>query len=163
VGLIETAAYLLSYLFPHDGQIEPAARHFNTLMAQRFERIVDFVKLHYALTQRTDTEFWIDNTRSASIPESLQARLAAWRGRPPHRLDFVTDLEMYPPSSWQYVLYGMEYPTDLQAGRAAYPRLEEARMEFATIREVAARALRDLPSHRALVQHMGRRPEATAP
>jgi tryptophan halogenase len=34
---------------------------------------------------------------------------------------------MYPPSSWQYVLYGMGYPTDLSHARAAWPRAAEAR------------------------------------
>lgn len=34
-----------------------------------------------------------------------------WRCRPPQRLDFITDVEMYLPASWQYVLYGMEFKT----------------------------------------------------
>jgi len=61
---------------------------------------------------------------------------------------------MYPPSSWQYVLYGMEYATDLAAARAAYPRIDDAKREFATIRQVAHRALADLPPHRALVEQL---------
>jgi len=74
------------------------------------------------------------------------------RARPPHRLDFITDLEMYLPASWQFVLYGMEFQTDLTASRAAYPRMDEARQEFATLRDVAGRALADLPDHRALLE-----------
>ena len=154
IGLIETAAYLVSYLFPHDGDTAPVAKLFNELMRARYERIVDFVKMHYCLTQRTDTSFWRDNADPRSIPETLREKLAMWRCRPPHRLDFVTDLEMYPPSSWQYVLYGMEFETDLAASRAAYPRLEDARREFATIRQVSQHALADLPPHRALVEHL---------
>jgi tryptophan halogenase len=88
------------------------------------------------------------------VHESLREKLAMWRCRPPHRLDFVTDLEMYPPSSWQYVLYGMEYATDMTATRAAYPRVDDARQEFAMIRQVSQRALADLPPHRALVEHL---------
>jgi len=154
IGLIETAAYLISYLFPADGDTVPVAKLFNDLMRQRYERIVDFIKMHYCLTQRTDTPFWRDNADPRSAPESLREKLAMWRCRPPHRLDFVTDLEMYPPSSWQYVLYGMEYATDMTATRAAYPRVDDARQEFATIRQVSQRALADLPPHRALVEHL---------
>jgi len=153
IGLIETAAYLLAYLFPFDGEMAGAARHFNDFMRRRFERIVDFVKMHYALTQRTDTAFWRDNAERASWPPSLQEQLAQWRCRPPHRLDFVTDLEMYPPASWQFVLYGMEHATDLAAGRAALTRRDDARREFAAIRQTGELALRDLPTHRALVEH----------
>ena len=154
IGLIETAAYLISYLFPADGDTVPVAKLFNALMRQRYERIVDFVKMHYCLTQRTDTPFWRDNADPRSAPESLREKLAMWRCRPPHRLDFVTDLEMYPPSSWQYVLYGMEYATDMRTTRAAYPRVDDARQEFAMIRQVSPRALADLPPHRALVEHL---------
>jgi tryptophan halogenase len=154
IGLIETAAYLIGYLFPFNGDTAPVARAFNDLMRQRYQRIFDFVKMHYCLTQRTDTPFWIDNADPRSVPESLRERLAMWRCRPPHRMDFITDIEMYPPSSWQYVLYGMEYATNLGAARAAYPRFEDARREFATIREVSQHALADLPPHRALVEQL---------
>ena len=160
IGLIETAAYLVSYLFPFDGDTAPVAKLFNELMRSRYERVVDFVKMHYCLTQRTDTPFWIDNADPRSIPETLREKLAMWRCRPPHRLDFITDLEMYPPSSWQYVLYGMEHPCDLQPRRASFPRFDEARREFQTIQQVSQRALADLPSHRALVEQMCERASA---
>ena len=77
-----------------------------------------------------------------------------WRPRPPHRLDFITDLEMYPPASWQFVLYGKEFATDLSASRAALPRFEEAQREFAMIRQVSASAMADLPDHRALLDRI---------
>ena len=122
-------------------------------MRERYERIVDFIKLHYCLTQRVDSRFWIDNADPASIPDSLRDRLEQWKTRPPHRLDFVTDLEMYPPSSWQYVLYGMEYATRLHPSALDPARRAAARQEFATIAQVARKALADLPPHRALVEH----------
>jgi tryptophan halogenase len=162
IGLIETAAYLIGYLFPFNGDLAPAARLFNQLMRGRFERIVDFVKMHYCLTQRTDTPFWVDNADPRSVPDSLKEKLAMWRCRPPHRLDFVTDLEMYLPSSWQFVLYGMEFRTDLAAARACYPRFDEAQHEFQMIRQVSERALADLPPHRALVDHLIARAPAEA-
>ena len=160
IGLIETAAYLIGFLFPFNGQTEPVARTFNDLMRQRYERVVDFIKLHYCLTQRTDSAFWRENADPASIPASLQAKLAMWQGRPPHRLDFVTDLEMYPPSSWQYVLYGMEFHSTLHAGATNAALDGQARDEFKTIAMLAERALADLPPHRDLVDHMCARASA---
>jgi tryptophan halogenase len=154
IGLVETAAYLVAHLFPHDGDTEPVARRFNSFMRQRYEHIVDFIKLHYCLSQRQDSAFWRDNRAPASIPASLQDRLAMWRCRPPHRLDFFTDIEMYPPSSWQYVLYGMQFETRLETNTAAWPRAQEAAQEFAMIGQMAQRALADLPTHRSLVQHL---------
>lgn len=162
IGLIETAAYLIAYLFPFDGAMEPVARQFNALMQARYERIFDFVKMHYCLTQRHDHAFWIDNTDPSTIPATLRDKLAMWRCRPPQRLDFIADLEMYLPASWQFVLYGMEYPTDLSASRACYPRQEAALQEFRNIRQVSERALADLPTHRALVEQLCRRADARA-
>ena len=154
IGLIETAAYLIGFLFPKDGHMAPVAQHFNSFMRRRYERVADFVKMHYCLTQRKDHAFWRDNTAPESISDTLRDQLSMWRCRPPHRLDFVTDLEMYPPSSWQYVLYGMEFKTDLSHSQAAYPRMGEARDEFAMIQKMAQRAVADLPTHRALVDAM---------
>jgi tryptophan halogenase len=154
IGLIETAAYLIGFLFPADGDLAPVARHYNAFMRGRYERIADFIKLHYCLTQRTDTPFWRDNADIRSVPASLQEKLAMWRYRPPHRLDFLTDLEMYLPASWQYVLYGMEFRTEMPAAAERYPRIDEARREFAMIREMSRRAIADLPSHRSLVARL---------
>jgi tryptophan halogenase len=154
IGLIEMAAYLIGHLLPADGDMTHVAKHFNRVMTTRFERIFDFIKMHYFLSQRRDSQFWIDNADPATAPDTLKDQLAMWRSRPPHRLDFVTDVEMFLPASWQYILYGMEFKTDLEPMRAMYPRVDAARHEFEMIRTVAAHALADLPDHRALVERV---------
>jgi tryptophan halogenase len=157
IALVELASYLLAHLLPGGtDDMEGAARHFNEMMVARYDRIIDFIKMHYCLSQRRDSSFWVDNCDSAGIPPSLREKLVKWKQRPPHRLDFVTDLEMFMPASWQYVLYGMEFRTDLEARRSAYPHVEAARNEFAMIRQAARRALDDLPDHRGLVEQLCR-------
>jgi len=59
-------------------------------------------------------------------------------------------------SSWRYVLYGMEFKTDLEPVRSAYPDVKAVRKEFAMIQQAGARALDDLPDHRPLVEQMCR-------
>jgi len=154
IGLIEMAAYLIAHLLPTDGDMTRVSRLFNELMNARFERIFDFIKMHYCLSKRRDSQFWIDNVDPATIPDSLKDRLAMWRCRPPHRLDFVTDLEMFLPASWQYILYGMEFETNLDSLRSAHMRSDAAAREFAMIRALGARAVADLPDHRALVEEV---------
>jgi tryptophan halogenase len=155
IALIELATYLLTHLLPGDtDDMERAARHFNEMVVARYDRIIDFIKMHYCLSQRRDSQFWIDNADAAGIPQTLQDKLAQWRLRPPHRLDFVSDLEMFQTSSWQYVLYGMEFKTNIEPMRHVYPRMDEARQEFAMIQRAASQALTDLPDHRALVEQM---------
>ncbi|MES2037895.1 MAG: tryptophan halogenase family protein [Pseudomonadota bacterium] len=154
IGLIETAAYLLTYLFPFNGEFDAVATQFNQHMKARYERVVDFVKMHFSLSQRNDSAFWRDNRDVASIPESLQEKLKMWSCRPPHRMDFIADLEMYPPASWQFVLYGMEFQTDMVNNKFVYPQDQEAAQEFQMIAQMAQRALADLPDHRKLVEHL---------
>lgn len=155
IALVELGAYMLTHLLPGDrDDMQGTADKFNEMMVARYERIIDFIKMHYCLSLRRDTPFWVDNTNEASIPQTLRDRLQQWKHRPPHRLDFVTDLEMFMPASWQYVLYGMEFKTDLEPMRSAYPEMEAARREFAMIQQVGAHALNDLPDHRVLVEQL---------
>jgi tryptophan halogenase len=115
--------------------------------------------MHYCLTQRTDHAFWRDNADAASIPDTLRDKLSMWRGRPPHRMDFVADYEMYPTSSWQYVLYGMEFKTGQYGNSRTLHRYAEAQKEFQMIDQLSHRAMADLPSHRSLVEHYLRQGE----
>ncbi|WMW81347.1 tryptophan 7-halogenase [Undibacterium cyanobacteriorum] len=154
IGLVEAATYLLAYLFPFNGEFDLCAQHFNHHMSQRYERIVDFIKLHYCISQRRDHRFWIDNADIATIPSSLRDKLALWKHRPPHRLDFNSDLEMYPTSSWQYVLYGMHYPTQLHPSAIDANKLVLAEQEFAGIAAMSERAVADLPDHRQYIQFL---------
>jgi len=146
---------MLAELFPHDGRWEAPAARFNALMTQRYENIVNFLKLHYCLSRR-DEPFWRDNRDAATIPDHLRDLLDQWRFRPPGRFDFVLDLEAFAFFNYQYILYGMGFQTDLSAARGAYPNIESAEKTFARIRSYGDHAVRDLPSHRALIRQINR-------
>jgi len=157
VILIEAAAGMVAEMFPHSGPVEAPARRFNELISARYDNIVNFLKLHYCLSRRQEP-FWRDNVDPASIPERLRDLLDQWRYRPPSRYDFILDLETFAFFNYQYILYGMEFPTD--PGRADYPNTAEAEKLFARIRAFSERATEDLPSHRALIQQINAGPAA---
>ncbi|MTV38511.1 tryptophan halogenase family protein [Duganella radicis] len=52
--------------------------HYNTGMTRQFERIRDFIILHYCLTARRDSALWRD-VASMELPETLAFKLHAWR------------------------------------------------------------------------------------
>lgn len=151
--LIEAAAGMVAEMLPHSGPIHAPARRFNELMTARFENIINFLKLHYALSRREEP-FWRDNAAPASIPERLAGLLEEWKLRPPGRFDFVLDTETFAFFNYQYILYGMGFATDLSAGREDFPRVDEAARVFAKIQRFADRALADLPDHRALIRQI---------
>jgi flavin-dependent dehydrogenase len=150
IVLIEAAVAMIAEFYPHSGPADAPAARFNGLMTARFENIVNFLKLHYCLSRR-DEPFWRDNADPASIPEPLQALLHQWRHRPPSRFDFILDLESFAFFNYQYILYGMDFRTDLAAGRGDFPGGAAAEKLFARIRSFGERATRDLPSHRGLI------------
>lgn len=155
VVLIEAAVAMIAEFFPHSGPVDAPAKRFNDLMTARFDNIIVFLKLHYALSRRTEP-FWRDNTDPASIPERLAELLEQWRWRPPSRFDFILDLETFAFFNYQYILYGMGFQTDLTGGAAEFPDVAGAARLFAKIRGFADRATLDLPSHRDLIAQINR-------
>ena len=73
--LIELSAKLIAEQMPANREVmDIVAARFNEVTAYRWGRIIDFLKLHYVLTQRTDSAFWIDNVdpddRARAVEES---------------------------------------------------------------------------------------------
>ncbi len=153
VVLIEAAAAMIAELFPHAGPVDAPAARFNALMTARYERIADFLKLHYCLSRREEP-FWRDNRDPATIPDTLQALLEQWRHRPPSRFDFLLDVESFAFFNYQYILYGMDFRTDLSGAREGFPHAEAAARQFARIRGFGEQAVADLPGHRELIRQL---------
>lgn len=149
----EMAAGLVANLFPWGGDYETSARQFNETMLRRYERALDFIKLHYCISERRDTSFWRDNTDPRSTPDSLHELLDRWRFRPPNELDIDPRIDIFTEPSWQYVLYGMGWKTDLSPKAGLYRYHDEARQAFAEVDRQAQFAIRNLPSNRDLVTY----------
>jgi tryptophan halogenase len=64
-----------------DGGIDPRlAAEFNRLSVWQYERIRDFLVLHYTANRRFGEPFW-DATRSMTLPDSLRHKLELFRSR----------------------------------------------------------------------------------
>jgi tryptophan halogenase len=149
---VEVASVMLANLFPWGGEMETAARQFNSIMLKRYERARDFIKMHYSLTQRRDTQFWRDNADPKTSPDSLHELLDRWRFRPPGSIDIDMNVDLFTESSWQYVLYGMGYKTDLSAKAGVFRYYDDARAAFAEVQRQVEYALRTLPTNRELIE-----------
>ncbi len=165
IMLIEVAAALIADFFatPDRTAMAAAARSFNSQMLARFERILDFLKLHYCVSARRDTAYWRDNADPASIPLSLQDRLTQWRLRPVSAFDFITDLETFLPASYEYILYGMGVRAETGAWSGRYRNDAGAARAFHKVDQAAAEAVKHLPSHRDLVRLYHARAQAGRP
>ena len=80
IHLIQLAIGRLLDHFP-DRDWDPfCAREYNRLMDLEYERVRDFLILHYHATERADTPFW-NQVRTMAVPESLAHRLETFRKR----------------------------------------------------------------------------------
>jgi len=131
------------------------ARRFNETFAYRWARIIDFLKLHYVLSRREDSDYWRDHRRDDTLPDSLRELLQLWRHRAPSRYDFTRNEEVFPSASYQYVLYGMQHRPDPALARPVRPQqLAAAQAQMAEAARTTRRLLGALPRHRDLLQHL---------
>jgi tryptophan halogenase len=134
------------------GAMDTAARQFNESFRHHWERIIEFLKLHYAITKRTDTAFWRDNAAPESIPDALKERLDLWRQHPPAPQDFAHAREVFSWPSYQYVLHGMGFETQFPTVAASSPDAVLARRWVGRIERMRGDAVAQMPSHRSLLR-----------
>jgi len=144
IVLVELSIEALLANFPANRSAVPLqARRFNTLFRYRWDRIVEFLKLHYVLSAREE-RYWRDHRGAAQMPPRLAELLAVWRDQPPSTYDLPQADEVFPPASYQYVLYGMGWPAPGPV--AAMPEMADA---LAHVRQRERTLGAGLPTQRA--------------
>src|ERR1700738_1776859 len=126
------------------------AKRFNETTHYRWNRIIDFLKLHYILNKREDSRFWIDNRDPASIPDSLKEQIELWRYRAPGDQDFTSNNEMFPAASYQYVLFGMGFRSEFADG-APSRHASAVEQAFARNENLKIKWTKTFPNNRKLI------------
>ncbi len=100
--LVQAGIIRLVRLLPDMGFDPATIAEFNRQTDFEYERIRDFIILHYKATERSDTPFW-DYCRTMDVPETLQRKLDLWMAN--GRI-FREDEELFAEESWIQVLLG---------------------------------------------------------
>lgn len=127
------------------------AKRFNKTLSHHWQSIIEFLKLHYVLTQRTDSDYWIDNCREESIPESLKELLLLWQFQPPWIHDEILREEMFPSASYQYIYYGMKQIADVSINKNNR-KLQHAEILFMENGKTIQQLIKALQSNRELIE-----------
>lgn len=150
--LIELAAARISRELPATREVmDIVARRYNKQFLYRWDRIIDFLKLHYILSKRTDSQYWIDNRKKESIPESLQELVTLWQHQPPSIHDFDQIEEVFPSASWQYILYGMGFETQPRTTERRFVDEQTAHQFFNENINLTNKYIAALPKNRDLI------------
>ena len=103
IQLVINGIYRLIDHFPDRNFAGHNVSAYNRTMIDEFERVRDFIILHYCLTGRRDTEFW-RYCATMEVPDTLQERIDVFRETAriiPKPFEIFTDL------SWFYIFEGM--------------------------------------------------------
>jgi hypothetical protein len=158
IVLIELSLKSLTENFPASrATMDIHAGRFNELFRYRWDRIVDFLKLHYVLSRRTE-DYWVAQRAPETIPARLAESLALWQEQPPSVWDMRQLDEMFPAASQQYILYGMGFP--LPPLRTTNTTTASARL--AEVRERARALCAALPTNRTYLGAAATPSETTA-
>lgn len=154
IMMIDDACKMLADVFPaHHHDISHAASLYNESFIQRWDNIVEFIKLHYVLSGREDSAFWLDNKRESSWPPGLKQKLLRWQSAPPATYEFRNSLGPFSKEHVEFILFGMQSPGRLKAMAESYGKASDlAGMASAALEERWGYTQAKLCSHRALLK-----------
>ncbi|MFV0624252.1 tryptophan halogenase family protein [Sphingomonas sp. ac-8] len=118
---------------------------FNAQVDAEYDRIRDFLILHYHATTRRDSPFW-DHVRTMPIPDSLAEKMALWR-RTAQVSRYTHGLFLEP--SWIAVYLGQGIVPDGWDPRADLPDAAALDRALAALQRGVAAAAARLPDHAA--------------
>lgn len=156
IYLIQIAIMTLVECFP-DAAMEETNRHeFNRTMANEYERIRDFLILHYHATQRDDSAFWND-CRTMNIPESLHYKIQLFREQG-HVERYKQGMFLEP--SWVAVYMGQGIiPTTYHPAVNALD-IQHLRDYLHSLRNTIATGVNAMPSHTNSIQRYCNNPHS---
>jgi tryptophan halogenase len=150
IHLIQSTIQRLIDFFPDQGWSSIDRDEFNRQTRFEYERIRDFIILHYHLNQRTDSPYWLECANMA-IPDTLRRKMDLYRS---HGRVVRIDNELFSEVGWIQVFEGQNMPID------GYHPLVDAQSEediaeyLDGIRGVIAKCVGVMPSHDEYIAKM---------
>jgi tryptophan 7-halogenase len=148
IQLIQTAVARLIDYFPDRNWDPRIADEYNRLTTSEFERIRDFLILHYSLTRRADAPLW-DYCRTMALPDTLRHKIEVFRAT--GRVPLLAE-ESYQEPSWVAIFAGNGVLPDRYDPLVDRIDPERLRAGLAHRREQLARAAEAMPPHQLFLQ-----------
>ncbi|MDO3385223.1 tryptophan 7-halogenase [Gilvimarinus sp. SDUM040013] len=148
IALIETAIEKIRRAFRGPFFTKQHVDEFNDLTAQEYERVRDFIILHYKLNQRDDSAFWRE-CRDMVLPDKLAEKVAAFR----ERGELIRyPIEIFGPPSWIAIYDGFNYLPEKYDQRIDRMSPEYLQKALEDMRNAVASAVNSAPSHEEFIR-----------
>ncbi|TKD52326.1 tryptophan halogenase family protein [Sphingomonas baiyangensis] len=155
IHLIQTAVARILAFLPADRPTEADRAEYNRLTHVEYDRIRDFLILHYHANQRVGEPLW-DAMRALELPEELARKLDLWRASA--RLSRRDD-ELFAEPGWTQVLIGQEILPERHHPLADAPGDRDLAAFLSTVADVARRTAAALPPHGDFLRGLSRAPQ----
>lgn len=157
IHLIQEGITALIELFPGAEVDSTDIDEYNARMGLQFERVRDFLLLHYVATQRDDSEMW-RYFRNMTLPDSLQEKLTAWNAR-----GYVLEYEIgvFLPPSWIAVMLGQNLVPEAYDPRVDRFGVDGLATQLAQIKTQTDRAVAATPNQIDFLNKYGAASQST--
>jgi tryptophan halogenase len=147
IYLIQAAITALVELFPQAPIADSDRDEFNRVIDLEYDRIRDFLILHYHATERSDSPFW-DYVRTMEIPDTLAEKLELFqrRGRVVKYREGV-----FLEASWIAVYLGQRVNPRGHDLRAEIPSPDALARGMETLRGQIRASAERMPDHAAML------------
>lgn len=141
--LVQTGIMRLLTLFPVCRFSSCDIEEYNRLTVIEYERIRDFLILHYKATTRTDSPYW-DYCRTMDIPDTLRARIELFQCCA--RVSMLDD-EHFGEDSWLSVLLGQHIEPRDYDPLADVLDIDDVRSALDRMQSMIRQGVDSLPMH----------------
>ncbi|MDO6447111.1 tryptophan 7-halogenase [Colwellia sp. 1_MG-2023] len=143
IALVETAIEKIIMSFKQPEYNQQTIDKFNEVTVLEYERVRDFIILHYKANQRTDAPMW-EFCRNMALPEKLTEKLAAYQSR--------GDILQYPweifgKDSWLAIFDGFKIYPDSYDKRADSMELAYLQKNLNYMKERVKSSVDAAPTH----------------
>jgi len=150
IHLVQSAIQRLIDYFPDQGFNPVDVAEYNRQARFEYERVRDFVILHYKLNQRTDSPFW-QACAAMPVPDSLTHKIELYKA---HGRMVRVDNELFTELSWWQVFQGQNLMPEADHPLASLQPDDSIADYLESVRGVIAKCVEVMPDHAAYVaQH----------
>lgn len=143
IHLIHTSISRLLTFFPNRGFHQADIDEFNAQSDFEYERIRDFIVLHYKATERNDSDFW-NYCRNMDIPDTLQKKMDLYRS---NGRVFKEGSELFAEASWLQVMHGQGIRAQGYHPLVDLRSEEEIAAFLANVKNVIKKCVDVMPTH----------------
>ena len=147
IHLVQSGINRLLAMFPDRHCEQQLVDEYNRQTRFEYERVRDFLILHYKATERTDTPFW-QQCGAMDIPPALARRIELFRRT---GMIFREADELFTETGWVQVLLGQRIEPERHHPLADALTAEQLDGFLADIRTLVGRAKNTLPPHHEFV------------